>query len=256
MPPVTTPSTPDPARLSRPARVAEAIKAMVVAESMAPGDRLPGEQELMARFGMAKGTIREAMRILEAEGLIRTRTGPGGGSFVHAVSEGRARSLLGNYFYFKDLSVSDIYDLRILLEPEMAASLAGRLSEADLAALERNIARYETPPATLEEERAQHVASLEFHRMLAAHADNPLLGFLIGFMASMLSDLTVTRRLYQPRNYDLWRKGRDYQRDLVAALRRADTEGARRIMAEHMRTARAFMEAQEAEMARRFLDGR
>ncbi len=260
MPPVTTPSDPRAAdsvsRRSRPERVAEAIKSWVVAENMAPGDKLPGEQELIARFGMAKGTIREAMRLLEAQGLVKTRTGPGGGSFVHAVSDARAQALLGNYFYFKNLTIADIYQLRIALEPELAASLAGRLGEADLAALEANIARYDTPPATADEDRAQHIASLDFHRRLAGHAENPLLGFVIGFMSNMLSDITVSRRLYEPRNYDLWRRGRDHQRALVRALREGDAEAARHTMAAHMRGARDLMEVQEARMARRFLPDR
>ncbi len=247
---------PEPERLSRPARVAEAIKSWVVAANLAPGDRLPGEADLIARFGMSKGTIREAMRILEAQGLVKTRTGPGGGPFVHEVSAARARALLGNYFYFKDMTVADIYQLRILLEPEMAAGLAGNLSEADLAALEANLSRYEAPPANAEEERAQHVASLDFHAMLAGHADNPLLGFLIGFMAQMLSDLTVYRRLYEPRNYALWRTGREHQAALIDALRRGDAGAARSVMTAHMEGARDFMVRQEAEMEQRFLAGR
>jgi len=258
MPRATTRSEPAAAtpRLSRPERVAEEIKAWVVEGNMAPGERLPSEQELIERFGMAKGTIREAMRILEAQGLVRSRTGPGGGCFVHEVSEARARALLGNYFFFRNLTISDIYEVRIAMEPEMAAALAGKLTQAQLAALERNILRYEAPPSDAEEERAQHVASLDFHRLLAGWSDNPLLGFLIGFMAEMLSDLTVWRRLYEPRNYDLWREGRDYQRRLVGALRDGDAEAARRIMRAHMRAARALMERQEAIMTRRFLRDR
>ena len=103
--------------------VAEAIKVWVVEQGLRGGDRLPGEAEMMERFGRSKGTIREAMRILEAQGLVKTRTGPGGGSFVHEVSRERARALLGNYFYFRDLTLKDIYQMRRLLEPELAASL-------------------------------------------------------------------------------------------------------------------------------------
>ena len=109
--------------------MADAIKDWVVERNMAPGDRLPGEAELMARFGMAKGTIREAMRILEAQGLIETRTGPAAAVFVGEVTADRAKALLANYFYFKDISISDIYQLRRALEPELAASLAGQLTE-------------------------------------------------------------------------------------------------------------------------------
>jgi GntR family transcriptional repressor for pyruvate dehydrogenase complex len=242
-----------PARRSRPIRVAEAIKEWVVAHKLAPGDRLPGEADLMSRFGMAKGTIREAMRLLEAEGLIETRTGPGGGSFVGQVSTDRARALLANYFYFRDLTIGDIYRIRRALEPELAADLAGQLDAGALAELEEIIAAYDHPAADLAEARAQHVASLRFHARLAEHARNELLGFLIGFMARVLSDLTVSRELYAPVNPELRRKGHAYQLDLVAALRRGDGTAAREIMRAHMETAQALMQDQEARVLSRFL---
>src|SRR6056297_1905703 len=166
LPPATTRSKTEP-KLSRPVQVAEAIKNWVVEQGLQAGDRLPGEAELIERFGMAKGTIREAMRVLEAQGLIKTRTGPGGGSFVHEVSMERARALLGNYFYFKNLTIADIYQLRRVLEPELAASLAGRLPDAVLAELEDNIAHYDAPAETAAEEREQHINSLRFHALLA-----------------------------------------------------------------------------------------
>ena len=254
MPPATIRSPEkNPVRLSRPAKVAEEIKSWLVAENMASGDRLPNEQALIERFGMSKGTIREAMRILEAQGLVKTRTGPGGGSFVHEVSLERAWALLGNYFYFRDLTIADIYQLRLALEPELAASLAGNLSDKQLATLEENISAYAEPPASAEEERAQHVASLQFHQSLASYAGNELLGFLVGFMANMLADLTVYRRLYEPQNYELWRQGREHQAALITALRRGDAVRARETMQSHLQTARALMSEQDAEMERRFL---
>jgi DNA-binding FadR family transcriptional regulator len=234
-------------------RVADAIKDWVVEQQMQPGDRLPSETEMIARFGMAKGTIREAMRILEAQGLIETRTGPGGGSFVGEVSADRAKALLANYFYFKNLSVADIYQLRRVLEPELAASLAGRLDEAQLGALEAVMAQYPEPARDAEEERAQHIASLAFHRRLANFSDNALLAFVVSFMGRILTDLTVYRRLYDPPNEELHRRGQAYQAELIAALRDGRAEDARAIMAAHMKTAEAMMQAQEAQVLRRFI---
>lgn len=252
MPPATTRSTRE-ARLSRPQRVAEAIKEWVVEQGLRAGDRLPGEAALMTRFGMAKGTIREAMRILEAQGLIRTRTGPGGGSFVHEVSSKRAKALLGNFFYFKNLTITDIYQLRMALEPQLAADLAGKLDAKTLKALEGHIAGYADAPETLEEERLHQIASLKFHSLLAEQAANPLLGFVIDFMAELLSDITVYRRLYEPPNLELWASGRKHQLSLVAALRDGDAEAARKIMADHMEVALTYMQGQEAERMRRFI---
>ncbi len=253
MPPATTRSTPEP-RLSRPQQVAEAIKQWVMEEGWQPGHRLPSEPELIDRFAMAKSTIREALRILEAQGLVKSRTGPGGGVFVHAVSEQRAAALLGNYFYFRDLTIDDIYQLRRALEPELAASLAGRLSDEQLAELEATRASYAAQPATTaEEEREQHIGSLRFHAQLAEMSDNPLLRFLIRFTANMLSEITVTRGLYDPPNPHLWQSGVEFQARLLAALRDGDAERARSVLGEHMDTAHRFMKAQEAAVIRRFL---
>lgn len=245
--------SPRPAKRSRPVRVAEAIKEWVVTHRLAPGDRLPSETELMSRFGMAKGTIREAMRILEAEGLVETRTGPGGGSFVGQVSTERARALLANYFYFRDLTIGDLYQIRRALEPELAADLAGRLDAEALAELQEIIVTYDHPAVDLAEEREQHVASLRFHARLAEHARNELLGFLIGFMTQVLSDLTVSRELYAPVNPELRQRGYAYQLELVTALRRGHKSAARDIMRAHMETAQALMQGQEARVLSRFL---
>lgn len=235
--------------------MADAIKDWVVEHRLRGGDRLPGEADMMAQFGRSKGTIREAMRILEAQGLVKTRTGPGGGSFVHEVSRERGQALLGNYFYFRDLTLDDIYSMRRLLEPELAASLAGTLDDAQLDALEAVTEAYRHPATSAEEERIQQVESLRFHRLLAEYAGNELLGFTIGFMAKILTEMTVYRRLYDPPNPELWAKGRAFHLELIEALRDGDGPQARRVMADHMATAQALMEAQEAEIMKTFITG-
>ncbi len=252
MPPATIPSTPEP-RLTRPQRVAEAIKQWVMDEGWQPGQRLPTETELIDRFGMAKSTIREAVRILEAQGLVKSRTGPGGGVFVHQVSEARAAALLGNYFYFQHLSIDDIYQIREALEPELAASLAGKLTEEQLGALRAVMASYSRPAADAEEEREQHIASLRFHALLAEMSGNPLLRFLIRFTANLLAEITVARGLYTPPNPELWSSGKDYQARLLQALRDGDGAAARAILRDHMTNAHRLMQMQEAAVTRRFL---
>lgn len=250
---MSEPQNLETARRSRPVRVAEAIKEWVVEKGLQPGDRLPGEVELISRFAMSKGTIREAMRLLQAQGLIVTKTGPGGGSFVGQVSQDRAHALLSNYFYFRQISIDDIYQVRVALEPIMAASLAGNITTAQLEELERIMAQYEEPAASPEDERAQHVASLQFHAKLAEFSDNALLGFCIGFMAQILTDLTVFKRLYTEPNHELWKKGRGYQVQLMSALRNGEAEAARDIMRDHMILARRLMEDQEAVVMKRFI---
>lgn len=246
---------PEPVRWPkrRPLAIAENIKDWIVEQRLQPGDRLPREQELIDRFQVSKGTIREAFKVLETQGLITTRTGPGGGTFVAALSERQAMELLGNYFFFRRPGIGDIYALRKLLEPELAVSVVGRLAEQDFARLERTMQIYADPPRDLEEERRQRHAELDFHSILVDYCPNPVLAFQCRFLQSMLRDLAICRKIYDTPNPDLRESGLTYQVRLLRALRREDTEAARQIMYEHMCTAQRYMEQREAVVQDRFL---
>jgi GntR family transcriptional regulator, transcriptional repressor for pyruvate dehydrogenase complex len=237
----------------RPEAIAEQIKDWIVEQNLKPGDRLPGERELIVRLGASKSTIREALKVLETQGLVASRTGPGGGTFVKALSERQAVELLGNYFFYKNLTIRDIYTLRKALEPELAASVIGRLSEADFERLEGTMRLYALPPRDLIEERQQRYAELDFHGILVDLCPNPVLGFTCRFLHSLLRDLTVCRRIYDTPNPDLRKSGHFFQVMLVQALRRKDEEAVRRIMYEHMCTAQGHMEEREAVVQSSFL---
>jgi DNA-binding FadR family transcriptional regulator len=238
---------------NRPVRIAEEMKDWIVIRGLKPGDRLPGERELIDRFQASKGTIREALRVLETQGLVRSRTGPGGGTFVEALSESRAMELLGNYFFFQNPTIGDIYALRRILEPELAAGIAGKLGAADFKRLEQTMQIYVEPPQDLEEERRQRHAELDFHSILVDYCDNPVLAFMCRFLQSLLRDLTVCKRIYDVPNPDLRESGLSYQVRLLRALRREDAAAAREIMFEHMCTAQRYMEEREAVLQAKFL---
>ncbi|MEQ8355822.1 MAG: FCD domain-containing protein [Kiloniellaceae bacterium] len=237
----------------RPVRIAEEMKDWIVTHGLQPGDRLPGEREMIDRFQASKGTIREALRVLETQGLVRSRTGPGGGTFVEALSGARAMELLGNYFFFQNPTIGDIYALRRVLEPELAASIVGRLGEGDFKRLEQTMQIYVEPPRDLEEERRQRHAELDFHGILVDYCPNPVLAFMCRFLQSLLRDLTVCKRIYEVPNPDLRESGLTYQVRLLRALRRNDASAAREVLFEHMCAAQRYMEEREAVLQTRFL---
>jgi DNA-binding GntR family transcriptional regulator len=112
---------------------------------------------------------------------------------------------------------------------------------------------YDHPPATIEEERQQRVAELEFHELLVGFCPNPLMTFVCRFLISLLKNLTICRRIYDIPNPELRESGRSYQLRLMAALRKGNATAAGRIMDQHMRYAGRLMEVQEAFVARQFL---
>src|SRR5215470_5024818 len=92
--------------------VVEEIKAWIAEQRLAPGDRLPKEDELQALFGVSKGTAREALKSLEVQGLVSVSTGPSGGATIGEVPLERTLQLLQNYLFFRELSVAQIYAVR------------------------------------------------------------------------------------------------------------------------------------------------
>ena len=241
--------SPEPGRLDvLPARrqkrsdeIAARLRDMISRRGLTPGDRIPQEwlddQEMKA----SRGTVREAMKALETQGLIKTRTGPGGGAFVTALSGEQAIGLLSNLFLFNQPSIADIYAIRKLLEPELAAGLAGRLEPAALEALHATVRLYENEPVTAEEEFSQRIAELDFHSVLAGFSENRLLAFVLVFTHTLLREMTVCRDIYAVPNPTLRETALDHQVRLIRYLKSGDAAAARRLMGEHMEAAERYM---------------
>lgn len=242
--------------------IADEIKRWIVREGLAPGDRLPQERALSERFGVSKGTMREALKALEVQGLVRFSTGPQGGGRVAKVPLETAAQLLGNYFHFEEISVDHLYQLRLLLEPELAAQVTPSLTENDLATLERLVTISDCVPADRSMERGQRLAELDFHDVLAERCDNALLRFTCRFVNALIKNGMVYQVLMdgddsargridnvEPMVHD----GVVAHRDLIEAFRARDPERARALMRQHMDQAHAHLRRMEARLAGGFL---
>lgn len=244
---------PTNSKSKRTQQLADSIKNWIVEQGLQPGDRLPSELQSMETFGASKSTVRESMRILEAQGILKTKTGPKGGIFVSKMTESKAQSLLSNYLFFKGISITDIYQIRQALEPQVAASLAGKLTQEQLQKLELQIKKYTQAPKDVYEEKLRHIHSIEFHSILVSYSDNELLKFIVRFAAQLLTNLTIYKRLYEPKNTQLWKTGIESHTALVEALRSGNKTDAFEIMSSHMQTAHQLMKLQEAEISQQFL---
>ena len=240
-------------RRKRTDEIVDEIKRIIVEHGLGPGDRLPQEPDLMAQFSASKGTVREALKALEVQGLISVRTGPGGGAFIERMSEGRAMSLLSNFLFAKNLSIAHIYEMRKVLEPQLAASATPNIDEAGLKRLEAIITIYDHEPADQAERWTQRMAELDFHGVVAEYSDNPILAFTCRFLQRLLKDLTVAQDIYVQPEPVSRASGIRHQRDLIAAMRRRDASAAADILAEHMREAEQHMLGLQARLMDRFL---
>jgi GntR family transcriptional regulator, transcriptional repressor for pyruvate dehydrogenase complex len=244
---------PTPRRQKLSDLIVEEVKRSIVTERLKPGDRLPQEKELMERFTCSKGTAREALKALEVEGLVISRTGPNGGAYLCEVDMAPASRALRNYLHFNCVDGEQVYHLRKIIEVEIAVAVTGLLSEEDFQALERNIAFCATAPGNEAEQRAQRIAEIDFHNLLAERCANPLLAFMSRFMNDMLRDLVVLKKAYLPHRGAFGDANVRYHQALIEAWRAGDEAAVRRLMHEHMCDAERHMVALEGEMSRHFL---
>jgi DNA-binding FadR family transcriptional regulator len=184
----------------------------------------------------------EALKILEIQGVLVTKTGPGGGLFVSLIDPEDAIRFLDNLFLANPPSISDIYAVRKVLEPMMAACVAGKLNETEFTYLQSLIYLYQDEPTSAEEEYQQRLSELDFHTALAKLCPNQLLGFTCSFLHSLLRDKSECRAIYsEPTPWEGRETGLDYQVRLLRAIRTGDSPLAHTIMSEHMVSAETFM---------------
>jgi len=155
-----------------------------------PGDKLPSDKELMDNFGVSKGSLREALRSLEVMGLLEIRKGSLGGAFVTEVKIEKAKEGFSNFFVFRNLSLSNLFDARLILESHIAENAASLITDDDLQQLEQNLR--ETRNA-LENDLPLNFREREiaFHLIIANATQNPLLIFLLDFVENLLLDAKV-----------------------------------------------------------------
>ena len=112
------------------------IHEVIASGGLAPGERLPSERDLGVAFGVSRTTLREALRALEAQGVIEIRTGSRGGAFVAEPSSELVAAALGALLRFRSATARELGEFRVPFEAENAAWAARRADPAALAELE------------------------------------------------------------------------------------------------------------------------
>lgn len=156
--------------------VVDQIQAAVCDGRLKHGDRLPSELKLTRMFAASRGTIREALRVLEQKGLIAVKTGVKGGPRVREANTRPMRDNIGLLIQRKKVSLAHLAQFRVLLEGYAAERAADQASPGEIAALTGLLDRAARYVYTRPDDWRQfHEMDAQFHLMLAGIARNPLL---------------------------------------------------------------------------------
>lgn len=213
--------------------IVEQIKGLIRSEKLRPGDRLPSERELGERMGVSRVTVREALRVLEASGLIEIRVGARGGAFVTSPSSSRIGTGLADLISLSPLTATEVTEARQVFELGIIPMVVERATADDIAELREMVAQHQ---AALKRGEYGMPMSAAFHVRVAACTHNTAIEMLV---QSFHGPLLMSLREAQVAAPLMGHRGTTEHRDFVEAVAERDVERAEEIMRAHLgRTAR------------------
>ena len=217
-------------------QIADQIQDLIVARSLQPGDRLPGERELAEQLGISRTVVREAIHTLSVRGLVQVK--PGCGTYIQTLSPETAMASIELLLKLRHTpeSLDNLYEIRRMVEIEIAGLAAERASEEDHDALE---AAVEGMVAGKDDPDVFTKRDLAFHAALAKATRNDLFTALL----SPISNLWLEVILISYHAPGAAGQGVEHHRNILARVRRKDVDGARRAMAAHIRHSQTQVEA-------------
>lgn len=173
---------PRPRPRKRAEQVALHIVQDIVTRGLHYGDPLPTEAESLARYAVSRSSLREALRLLEVQGLVTIRPGPGNGTVVGKVESGMLAGTLALYLMMGRVTLDQLLDAWETVEP-MLADMAAR--NPDRAKVHALMAPFATGARSTDRALA---AGLDFHDSVADLSGNPVLRLVLGAVAMMVTD--------------------------------------------------------------------
>ncbi|MBI4483303.1 MAG: FadR family transcriptional regulator [Acidobacteria bacterium] len=205
--------------------IAQQIREAVFRGRLRTGDKLPAERELVQQFRVSRVSVREALRMLQQEGLLVIKQGSVGGAYVASPDSKPVTDSLVNMMRLGKFTIEQITEVRSILEPRIAFLAAERGSEEELKQLKKILLDAQK---AVRQNKLPRRFNLEFHRAIAIMAKNPVLALLFNSFMEILTPAI------QPGFQDM-KTVVDSHKRLLRALEARDGGRAARVMSDHVR---------------------
>ena len=217
--------------------LADQLRRQILGGAVGPGSSLPAERDLVTQTGLSRGSVREALRILEAEGLVSTRPGRQGGSVARQPGDDSLARSVSLFVHGRGISLISLLQTREAVEPSLAQLAAQNRTDAELQELVEITQRVEDAFA---DAPLYLAANVEWHCAIANASHNELL------RAFMIAISTMVYKASAIENFatdDVRTVVIKAHRRILAAIIAQDGEAARRRMARHLAALTEAMKA-------------
>ena len=203
--------------------LAERLKQEILGDGYALGAPLPTERELVSTTGLSRGSVREALRILEAQGLVNTRAGRYGGTTVSQPTTAQLAGHVNLYAKGRSIPLNALVEVRLALEPMVAALSAERRTEEDLATLRAISGRIDW--ASENDLSAFLEENVNWHDAIAAASHNDLLHALATSVSGLMFEASQIKEFASA---EVRERVRHAHARIFEAIEAGDAELARR----------------------------
>ena len=208
--------------------LADSLREQILDGRLRVGATLPNERDLAERAGLSRASVREALRILEVEGLIATRTGRNGGSEVVRPGLDTIERTIGIFIRGQNIRLASVLEVREAIEPHAARLAALHRTEQDLAALQES---HERLVRQVDDVGAFLRANLDWHVNVVLAAHNELLS---AFVAAFAQTVYQSTELQEFSPSDIRQTVARAHQGVMDAIEAGDGEAAWRRMARHV----------------------
>jgi len=210
----------------------EQIMNLIENNKLKPGDKLPPERELAEKLSISRGSLREAFRVLESRGLIKSK--PGGGRYIREIRK-NGNNTENIILSLEKSSILELLEAREIFEVKIVKLAAQRATPEDIKSIERALNKMNEEEELKDDKKTE--SDTEFHLAIAGASHNFVFVNIIKLHLDLLRDTREKTQQIPGRREERWRE----HQAILQAIKEHDSKKAGEAMLKHLRNVREVL---------------
>jgi GntR family transcriptional repressor for pyruvate dehydrogenase complex len=213
--------------------VIEQIMNLIKNNKLKPGDKLPPERELAEKLSISRGSLREAFRVLESRGLIKSK--PGGGRFIRELKNNAHNNTENIILSLEKSSILELLEAREMFEVKIAEITAQRATPGDIESIEKALRKMNEEEGIKDDKKTE--SDTEFHLAIASASHNFVFTNIIRLHLDLLRDTREKTQQIPGRREERWNE----HQAILQSIKEHNVKKAGEAMLRHLRKVREVL---------------